>query len=334
MAQLKGEIAPLFTAPISLDLRDKKIIQYMLVNPRVKLRLIAKDLRISKSAVSRRIDSLRTQGVLIEPIVISDFQEYGVSRYAIFMVVDKQPPSEVVSQLSSLPFVSAVMSSLGRYQFGVYIDVTPLKPLKWHLSRLNNVLMPRQMEVLRVGAIELQPYNLFDVSIDYGYRPAHKRFGIKPEDVKILSGIQRDPVISSLTLAKNLGMNQKTVFNRMKLWLDSGHLHLFHNINIFGLGFIPFLFILTFDESHRLRIKALVKSCRFINNVFDTKKGMLSVGVFDSFASLYAFMKSIEDKAGDAIFTFEHLLLVHQHYNNFLPPMVIDYLKTVAKKQS
>ena len=122
MVKFKGQISPLFAKTIKLDLRDKKIIQYCLVNPRVPNSKIARDLRIHKSSVARRIGQLQKKEILLEPILITDLSAFGMKRYCMSFIINKQCPREVIEKLCKLPFVSSVITAIGKFQLIIYFD--------------------------------------------------------------------------------------------------------------------------------------------------------------------------------------------------------------------
>ncbi len=98
-----------------MDPKDMKIVRMLMKDARLPLKKIAEELGISATAVNKRMEKLRTTGVLLGSTAIVNARKIGWERMLIALNVKKENYVEVLDRVKGLPFFVGAYSASGPY---------------------------------------------------------------------------------------------------------------------------------------------------------------------------------------------------------------------------
>jgi Lrp/AsnC family transcriptional regulator for asnA, asnC and gidA len=102
-----------------LDPSDLKIINMLLKNSKIPLSKIAKELGVSQPAAQKRLEKLKSKGIIIGSTVLLNERKIGWKRALVAMNVRKESYDEVLEALGKLPMVVGVYQATGPYAIAV-----------------------------------------------------------------------------------------------------------------------------------------------------------------------------------------------------------------------
>ncbi|KYK24500.1 hypothetical protein AYK26_06675 [Euryarchaeota archaeon SM23-78] len=126
---------------IKLDLKDKKILSILAKNARTPATVIAKEVGLSRDAVSYRIKNYMKNKVLQGYRVLIDPDKLGYQSYHLFIQVDppsKEKEKELIEKFKSYPFTKAVLKFSGKYDYEFAIIARDIYELDKYLRRITS----------------------------------------------------------------------------------------------------------------------------------------------------------------------------------------------------
>ncbi|VVC03072.1 HTH-type transcriptional regulator Ptr2 [Candidatus Bilamarchaeum dharawalense] len=104
-----------------LDSSDLKIIHLMLSNSRITLSEIAKVLHISQPAVQKRIQRLKSIGVITGSTILLNQSKIGWKHAFVVVNADRDKYQSVIASVRKLPMITAVYQTTGPYAIAIEI---------------------------------------------------------------------------------------------------------------------------------------------------------------------------------------------------------------------
>ncbi len=124
---------------VKLDLKDKKILSILAENARTPATKIAKEVGLSRDAVSYRIKNYTKNKVLQGYRALIDPEKLGYQSYHLFIQID--PPSkekELIEKFKRYPFTKAVLKFSGKYDYEFAIIAKDIYELDKYLRRITS----------------------------------------------------------------------------------------------------------------------------------------------------------------------------------------------------
>jgi DNA-binding Lrp family transcriptional regulator len=127
-----------------IDEIDAKILSKLIKNARTKLKDIGRDTGLSSVAIFKRIERLKTDGVIAETTILKELSLLGHPFLALLGVNLSVDTEEVLTELSQerKDFL-ALSPSIGKYDLCVFFaarDVAELDALKQRLRAIKGVI--------------------------------------------------------------------------------------------------------------------------------------------------------------------------------------------------
>ncbi len=211
---------------IRLDLKDRRIINELDIDPKISLSKLAKAVGLSQQVVDYRIRRLAEKGVIVGFRTVVDLVRMGYTCYRIhlrFAHTAKERREEINRFFYNHPFVFWSAFFGGKWDYIVDLFAKNAKDFE---ERFGKVLKKfrediQDYDVMVITAIEIfgnkyligERFEKFQNQVifgDYG--------DLKPPkiDLKILNLIKDDCRMSNLQIAKKLGISRNTVKSRIK----------------------------------------------------------------------------------------------------------------------
>ena len=98
-----------------MDPKDMKTLHMLMKDARTPLKKIAEELGISTTAVNKRLEKLRTTGIILGSTTIVNARKIGWERMLIAVNVSKEQYVEFLDSVKTLPFFTGAYSASGPY---------------------------------------------------------------------------------------------------------------------------------------------------------------------------------------------------------------------------
>lgn len=134
---------------MSIDSIDHQLIRCLQEDPRARYATIARRVNISESTVRRRIDALIESGAIVTSVLV-DLHLLGFRSSAIVgMKADLDKSRAIADRLTSMPEVTYVAVTTGRYDVVFHVAARALEELQDFLAiRIAPICGVRDVEVM------------------------------------------------------------------------------------------------------------------------------------------------------------------------------------------
>jgi len=122
---------------VKLDLKNRKILAILSENVRMPHTKIAKQVGLSRDAVSYRIKNLKKKGVIQEFRTVIDISHFGYDAYHLFLQLNqptKEAEAELIEKFNKYPFIRAVLKFSGRFDYEIAIIAKDINELDDNLN--------------------------------------------------------------------------------------------------------------------------------------------------------------------------------------------------------
>lgn len=124
-----------------MDKSDLKILHLLLKDARMPLSKIAKELGVSQPAAQKRIEKLKSKGIIVGSRALLNERIIGWKRALVALNSDRKSYMGLLEALKKLPMVTAVYQTTGPYSIGVEL-VGPagvVNGIMEHIGRMKGV---------------------------------------------------------------------------------------------------------------------------------------------------------------------------------------------------
>lgn len=327
---------------IKLDLINKKILQLLIQNSRIRMSEMGKIVNLSKSNVINRVRKMEKNRLILDYVILSDLKKLGYSYYILFLKVPKRDLEKFDLYAAKLSFVTAAITLEGEWNILLLVHSKGLNHFDNLLEKLNAYVKVADFQIVEIGEFLFRPYNLLDVDVPdfFAIRgnssKKEEKAKIDLYDNEILKFLTLNARVSLVDLGKKLDLNYETINYRIKNLHRSGAiLGFFTNIDVFSLGFQPFLiFIKSFNrKKENILIDFLLKHRRSsgIYRLISSEE-IMAVFLVKDVLELRKIMKEIKSNFPQ-IMNLRAIMVLDLLYQNFYPEGVYNDIKSELKRK-
>jgi len=256
---------------VSLDLKDKKILNLLGKNSRTPLTKVAKKVGLSRDTVNYRIQILEKKGVLQGYITLVDIKKFGYDSYHIFLNLNhptKEIEDRIIKTLQNYPFVRAIIKFSGKYDFELAVIAKSVQEFDKILTQVVSVCS----EYLQSSEILIITKNFVSNVFPKGFfkteeREAEKSFSdseIDKKDLEILQSISNKATLPLYKIGSSVKLSPDAVNYRIKKMLESGTiLNFLPVINFSSINYNIYAILLSLNnltEEKEKQLKTLLKT--------------------------------------------------------------------------
>lgn len=211
---------------IKLSLKDRKILQELNRNARQSSSSIAKKIRVSKQAVTRRINRMLREGVIKGFITYIDTQKLGYTYYNLYLQlgwISNEDEKELEEFFEKEPSITWAASGVGRWN--LIISVLVKDATEFHKVSVKIFNQCKSM-INHANFITTEAYTL---PHQYLFQDLPKQITktasyvsqksepvrLKEEDMKILWELSKNARMSNTELSQKLNMKMSTIQYRI-----------------------------------------------------------------------------------------------------------------------
>ena len=308
-----------------IDLKDRKILFYLLQDSRQSLKSIGKKVGMSKELVSYRIKRLTDKEIIKNFNIIVNFLRLGytvISTHYKFVNINPQIKEEIVNHFIENKNTFYVSLIDGRYDLQVDSFCGDLKEyesylddmrIKYHrFLKLQHSMIPIKVELFNFPFLLNESVNRME---SLKWPMICNMYAIDDLDFKILIELSKDSRIPTKFIAKNLKTTVSTVSNRVQKLIEKGVILQYTiNVNWLNIGYRWFhLQINLNDFSKKNLIINHMKKSPYLIRIYD----LLIPDVDIHFTLLLQNMDQLRTIIEDLTKKFPNVINDHQFYSTF-----------------
>jgi len=331
-----------------IDLKDRKILYYLITNSRQSFNSIGKRVGLSKDVVAFRIKRLEKEGIIINypTLIRGALLGWGVVRYYYsFQFVTPEIKQEIIDYFINSDIVTYVAELEGSYDLQVNMYVSSLRSLEYPIKsptlflKFTSFYDETQKKYRKY--IDDQIMNVFYKSTNFlpifllgekNLKPpsfpispsSFKEVQIDKLDYKILRKLALNARIPTVELAHDLNVTTATIKNRIKRLIDE---KIISNFSAFidapKAGYWLYKVEINLkDYEKKHEILDYIKKNQNINLITESfGRGVdLDFGFFlKNITQLHDIINDLSSKFPETIKNFRYFCTIKQHKYNLLP---------------
>lgn len=274
---------------LKMDKRDLQILELLAQNCRLSHASIGKALRLSKDAITYRINKLETAEFIKSHLLFIDARKLNFTRYHLLLKLEGnlEERQQYIHSFATHPAIMWINTFIGRYDVQIIVDAKDgfdLNRIKEELSQLCNHSICEYFLLTHLYDLEFTQLNpLLDLNTkiqqknDYTFSelltrrfpvpPKFNKYSLDHTDALILKELADNPQSSLVDIAKVANIERQTVKTRIDKLIEKNIILSFGAIpNKAKLGYVTYYLLVRLAQDTPLSI--LRKPFAQLNNIF------------------------------------------------------------------
>jgi len=325
---------------VKLDQKDRKILYLLSEDAKLPVTEIAKEVGLSKDAVSYRIKRLVERGVIMYFIPVIDVQKLGFSGYYLYMRLqnlEERTDLEILNYLKQSKYTMFVCSCFGSYDVVVQLLVRNIQDVDVFLREfrreydkyvLDFTLLITSREY-KLPAKYLVESEGFGIKAKSG-KKTEAEVCLDKKDVLMLKMLAADAKMPTYEIANELGISSDTVIYRIKKLVSCGVIEKFVAVvDVSKIGYRWHVVLLQLKNLTEEREKALLTFVKSHPNMLYVTR---AIGSYDMTIDVNAksekhfndILMEIRVKFHDIIKTYDSILMFEEFKYTYFPEVLWD----------
>jgi len=320
---------------VKLDARDRQILMLLARDSRMPATQIAKKVRLSRDAVSYRINRLVEKKVILGFFAEVKFLKLGFYAFDLLLQLDEKNPEKInmlVADMKSHPNVVNVTEYSDRWDMEIVFLAKSVLEFDRMLSefgaRYGDIILERApLQLVKTYTISHVPYDIHYTS-EYSVPTAAEKEKLDGTDVEILKLLALNCRVSNYEVGNKVGLSPDAVAYRIKSLLKKGVIKEFTvmlNYSLLNYDWYTFAIRLRMlDQKNEAKFKA------FVNNHPLIRRAMKTLGAWDlllyvvtpSPKEFHALVKEIKTTFSDIIGNYQAWLASEELFFEPLPAVI------------
>lgn len=325
---------------ISLDMKDRRILFALSQNARVPQSEIAARVKLSRDAVSYRIQGYFRNGILKGTVTVVNVDKLGYDAYHIFMRLNnpsREVEESIVKEISSMPFVRAILKFFGSYDFEIAAIARNPKEFDGILTKILSTAKDaiQEYEIMIITKVylvgSLTKSFSEDFAEDMAFKPERQKenkYVPDKTDFEIIKTIRDDARLPSIVIGEKIGLSQDAVSYRIKK-LMQGLVLFIPVVNYQRIGYTIHALMLNispYDEKTETKLK------NFFSNNPHILWAVKTLGKFNVLAyictktesELQDTIRLLREEFPDNIKRYESLLAIEEYKYTYAPDCLFE----------
>lgn len=213
---------------LKLDLRDKKILYYLLQDARMPFTKISKKVNLSKETIQYRYHQLIKKGVVLQTYANIDYGKLGFQKYHILLILDDAKIKRVQEFQQELHKHGSVVRVI-EFSDTWDLEITMLaRSIQEFDDLVNELLEPFDDVIVKKdteAVISVKNNSLFPEIKTIPLKVKKKKeveYSFDKQDLQILSLLCKDARLSTYKIAEKVKLNADTIGIRIKRLIAAG----------------------------------------------------------------------------------------------------------------
>lgn len=319
-----------------LDAKGRKLIALLAQYGKMTATALGKQVRLSKEAVSYRIQKFKEEKILQCFVPIIDLRTLGYRVFELFLMVNerqKQKEHELLQWMCNHPRTRSVIEYSDTWDYGWIVIVKDI----WEFDLLEAELTEKFSDII----IELDKCATITGYTSHTLPYSFEKINWKPEglrspdsaeiddkDLKVLVELCKNSRASSYEISKAVGFSSDSVLKRTKKLEKQGVIRAYTALyNLASLGYQWYTYTLSFS---RFSKKDEIKFREFIANHKNVIRAIRTFGKWDALIEIAASnpseyhntVKEIKNTFADILRKYECWLVYREHAYKTLPQII------------
>jgi len=356
-----GEVrAEVHKKEITLNNKDREIINILTINSRTPLSQIANALKTSTEVISYRYNNLRKNNIITDIFTVLDPKILGIHRYILYLqfhALSQNRMNLIIEDFLKNKYVNWIIETGGKWEiilmFETLYEENYDSILESIISQIKEFLNDSMVATVKNFVHKSQRYirNMKNKSeyaskIDFPYNSEFKgklrdsSYALDEKDIILLKNIHEDSRMSLTDLGKKLKLSRDAVNYRIKNLIKTGIIKDFIlRLNYHLLDYQYTTIMIKFRTISQKRkeefLQYLYNDERFYSLMEQIGTWDLSLMMFFTNAKdLRDFLISIKEKFSDVIHSHDSVIHFDQHYYTQLCDGVVEELLDRARSLS
>ncbi len=324
---------------IKLDVKDKKILYYLVHDSRRSFTDIAKKTLLSKESVQYRYKKLVENNVILRTYVLPSIEDLGFQKYHLLLLLDEGNPKlreEFMQSLQNNPNVMRVLEFSDNWDLEIVLLARNLKDFdsveRKLLHKYESLIINKDTEAV------------IDFIDDGCFPEVRRKHSIKEEivdkkkkevtcddkDLKILKELSKDARTSTYKMASTIELSADAIGLRIKKLQKSNLIKRFATqINYSGLDYQGYVFCFTtsnlsLDEEKKFFYKMSqnphVLTVKKMLGTWDMKVHVVVKDISD----FHNLIKDIKVQFSSLMLSYETWVIYREVYFNPFPDVLLE----------
>lgn len=323
-----------------IDLYDRKILYELDVNTRSSISDIAKKVRLSKQAVSQRIQKMQNEKIIDHFLTIGNPGVLGFLVYKVYIKLQDlsvEEEEKLMINLSSNSSIVWLVSTSGR--FDLIIGITVKRPadfenVYYDITKSFSKFIKEKTVVQNIIAHEYNRKHLLE-KIDgarkrttLSFLDPNKQIRLDYLDLKILNVLSQNARIPIMDIASTLKLSGRLVSYRINKMEKEGIIDGYRCVfdrSLLGLQFYKILFnTRSLDEKTKKKLFSYCEFCPEITAIVQCI-GAWDIEIETEISSIERFryiLKEIRNLLSDELGDYDSLLIVKEHKLDYFTDVI------------
>lgn len=321
-----------------IDQKDKRILTFITTDSRMPLTKIAKNVALSRDAVSYRIERLQKNDVILRFFPRISYERLGYFIFHLFFRVsekDKDKQKDLLKFLSEHKSVFSVIEYSDKWDLEVSLiakDLLEFDRIFFEILSFNNIITEREkMEVIKRYSVKYLP-RLIAKKEEKSEKLISQTESIKLDktDYNILRCLSQNSRESSYVISDKVGLSSDTVINRIKHLTKKSVIKGFTTlINLSKLGFVWYTFAIrmhVYDYSIENKVDEFVRQNDNIIRAVKTlgEWDFLFYMCVENHSQFHDLIKKVKDVFAKEIKNYDVWVAYKEHYFNPFPEVLAN----------
>jgi len=270
---------------LSLDWKDKKILQELDSNARQSFSKIAKNTKLSKQTVAYHVNTLMQKGVISSFISFIDIQRLGYTFYDVFFKLKYctlEEEKEIIEKIKNMPEVGWFVSTRGEWK--LVACVMAKSPIQFHeiLDKILDSISEKVLEYdffIVISASQLPYKRVYNAPIEsyseQTYLGKREDVQLSKLDLLVLGNLAKNSRISRIELSDKTGESLEKIRYSIKKLESSRIIQAYKPlIDVSKLGLSWHMLLIQFNYCSSSKRKEFIDFLKNQKEVFYTVTGV------------------------------------------------------------
>lgn len=322
---------------VKLDARDKQILMHLSRDSRMSASAIAKQVHISRDAVSYRIKRLVEKKVILGFFSEVKYQKLGFYAFDLLLQLEEKFPDKVkalIEDMKSHPNVVNVTEYSDQWDLEIVFLATSVLDYDRILTdfgaKYSDIIMERsKLQLIKTYTLSHVPYDVHYTS-EYGITGITEKEKLDDIDLMILRLLSQNCRVSNYEVGEKVELSPDAVAYRIKNLVKKGIIKKFTvmlNYSLLNYDWYTFAIRLRMlDQKNEAKFKA------FVNNHPLIRRAMKTLGQWDlllyvvapSPKEFHSLVKEIKSTFSDIIASYNTWLACTEHFFEPFPKIIYE----------
>ncbi len=316
-----------------IDLKDRRILYELDVNSKQSYSQIGRKVKLPKTVVIYRINSLIKRGILKNTYTFVNFTKLGFTQFKVYLkfhLINRQKEREIINYLVNKKKIVWVTACRGNWDIVITIiakDIVEFdKIIKEIINSYGKFILDKDILIVSYSPMYPRKYFLPEKEKqEFLYMKEIKQEKIDEIDEKILKILASNSRISILEVMDKLKLTRDLVSYRIKKLEKSGIILAYRSlIDLEKIGYHLYKIILRLQNFSEKEEAELISYCRANNNIIQYIRlvGNWDVEIeveIENENKLYNIINEVRDQFSNIIKDYEVFHITEEHKLNFYP---------------